>query len=41
MIIASLKEDLMPLYDFCNVISQDMLDMKDIDNLPKWRSITE
>lgn len=37
MIIASLKEDLMPLYDFCNVISQDMLDMKDIDNLPKFK----
>ena len=31
------KEDLMPLYDFCNVITQDMLDMKDIDNLPKFK----
>lgn len=35
--IMTTKEDLMPLYDFCNIITQDMLDMKDIDNQPKFK----
>ena len=35
--IMTMKEDLMPLYDFCNIITQDMLDMKDIDNRPKFK----
>ena len=35
--ITVMKEDLMPLYDFCSIITQDMLDMKDIDNQPKFK----
>lgn len=35
--IMTTKEDLMPLYDFCNIITQDMLDMRDIDNQPKFK----
>lgn len=35
--IMTMKEDLMPLYDFCNIITQDMLDMRDIDNQPKFK----